>query len=273
MRLVRFGQAGQEKPGVLDAQGQVRDASAVVQDYTAETLGRGLLVRLAEALDRLPVVAPVRLGPPVRPGNILCIGLNYRDHAAEANMPLPKEPIVFSKHTSALCGPDDAVPLPPGSTRSDWEVELAVVIGKAAWQVSRDTALDHVLGYSVANDLSERSYQLDRGGQWIKGKSCPNFCPLGPALITADEVPDPQALRLWLSVNGTMMQDGSTADMVFDVATLIAELSTFMVLQPGDVILTGTPKGVGMGRNLYLKAGDVMRLGIDGLGEQTQTVV
>ena len=272
MRLVRFGLPGQEKPGILDAQGQVRDASAVVVDYTPDTLGRGLLIKLTAAADSLPVVTPQRFGPPVRPGNILCIGLNYRDHAEEAGMALPKEPIVFSKHTSALCGPDDAVPLPPGSTRSDWEVELAVVIGSAAWQVKPDRALDHVLGYTVANDLSERSYQLDRGGQWIKGKSCPNFCPLGPALITADEIGDPQALRLWLSVNGSMMQDGSTADMVFGVATLIAELSTFMVLHPGDVILTGTPKGVGMGRNLYLKAGDVMRLGIDGIGEQTQTV-
>lgn len=274
MRLVRYGDPHGEKPGILDTDGQVRDLSALVTDFTPDTLTPALLDRLATVdLTSLPVVVPARFGPPLKPGNILCIGLNYRDHAAEAGMPLPKEPIVFSKHTSALCGPDDAIPLPPGSDRSDWEVELAVVIGSPVWQVDPSDALTHVFGYTVANDLSERSFQLDRGGQWIKGKSCPNFCPLGPVLVTADEVPDPQALRLWLSVNGTMMQDGTTADMVFGVATLISELSRFMVLQPGDVILTGTPKGVGMGKNLYLASGDVMHLGIDGLGEQQQTVL
>jgi len=274
MKLLRHGPRGAEKPGLLHADGTIRDLSGHLLDLTADRLGD--LEALA-ALDpaSLPVVPEgTRLGPPLaNPGNLLCIGLNYRDHAAESGMALPAEPIVFSKHTSALAGPDDDVPLPRGSRRLDWEVELAVVIGREAYEVREADALSHVAGYTVCNDVSERAFQLERGGQWIKGKSSPGFCPLGPVLVTADEVPDPPALRLWLSVNGQTMQDGSTADMVFPVAQIIATLSTFMRLLPGDVIATGTPAGVGMGRDRYLTRGDVMELGIDGIGRQRQAVV
>ncbi len=274
MKLLRHGPRGAEKPGLLHDDGTIRDLSGHVLDLTTEGLGS---LDALEALtpSRLPVVpADTRLGPPLAdPRNLLCIGLNYRDHAAESGMALPTEPIVFSKHTSALAGPGDDVPLPPGSQRMDWEVELAVVIGRETYGVGPDQALDHVAGYTICNDLSERAFQLERGGQWIKGKSSPGFCPLGPVLVTRDEVPAPQDLRLWLSVNGEVMQDGSTADMVFPVADIIAHLSTFMRLLPGDVIATGTPAGVGMGRGRFLSKGDIMDLGISGLGSQRQRVV
>lgn len=275
MKLLRYGPVGQEKPGLLDADGAIRDLSAHVADIAPETLGPDSLARL-RALDpsALPVVEGTpRLGAPLaRPGNILCVGLNYRDHANEANMALPAEPVVFSKHTGAVSGPNDPVVLPRGSVKSDWEVELAVVIGRPAHGVREAEALDYVAGYTVCNDVSERTFQLDRGGQWIKGKSAPTFCPLGPVLVTADEIADPQSLRLWLSVNGQTMQDGTTANMVFPVAHLVSYLSTFMTLLPGDVIATGTPMGTGMGRGIFLNRGDVMRLGIDGIGIQEQRV-
>lgn len=275
MKLLRYGPAGQEKPGLLDAAGVLRDLSAHVADFGPDTLGPDTLDRL-RAIDpaSLPEVAGTpRLGSPVaRPGNILCIGLNYRDHVTEAKMALPAEPVVFSKHTGALSGPNDPVVLPRGSIKSDWEVELAVVIGRRAEGVREADALSHVAGYTVCNDVSERTFQIDRGGQWIKGKSAPTFCPLGPVMVTADEIGDPQALRLWLTVNGQTMQDGSTADMVFPVAHLISYLSAFMALLPGDVIATGTPMGTGMGRGVFLARGDIMRLGIDGIGEMEQRV-
>lgn len=277
MKLLRYGAPGAEKPGVLHTDGTIRSLAAHAADITPDTLTGGLLEQV-RGLDpaALPEVAGrPRLGAPLgRPGNLLCIGLNYRDHAAEAGLPLPDEPIVFSKHTGALSAPNDPVRLPPGSTRLDYEVELAVVIGRSCrGAVPEERALDHVAGYTVCNDVSERTYQFDRGGQWIKGKSCLTFMPLGPVLVTADEIPDPQDLRLYLSVNGDMRQDGRTADMVFGVAELISYLSRFMPLMAGDVIATGTPKGVGMGRDIYLKPGDEMRLGIDGIGEMTQIVV
>ncbi|KJS34489.1 MAG: hypothetical protein VR70_17540 [Rhodospirillaceae bacterium BRH_c57] len=275
MKLLRYGPAGQEKPGLLDEGNILRDLSAHVADIGPDTLDPHTLDRL-RALDPadLPAVeeAP-RLGSPIaRPSNILCIGLNYRAHVAEAGMTLPTEPVVFSKHTGALSGPNDVVRLPRGSNKTDWEVELAVVIGSRAQGVREANALGHVAGYTVCNDVSERTFQLERGGQWIKGKSADTFCPLGPVLLTADSVPDPQALRLWLSVNGETMQDGTTADMVFTVAHLVSYLSGFMTLLPGDVIATGTPVGTGMGRGVFLKRGDVMRLGIDGIGTLEQRV-
>ena len=276
MKLLRWGPPEAEKPGLLDHDGTIRDLSAVVEDIAPARLTAADWDRL-HGLDTasLPTVPPgTRLGPPVAGvGNILCIGLNYRDHAAETGAPTPPEPIVFSKHTSALCGPNDHIHLPRGSIKTDWEAELAVVIGRRAYGVREQDALSHVAGYCVANDVSERSYQLDRGGQWIKGKSCPNFCPLGPWLVTPDEVPDPQALKVWLDVDGTRMQDGTTADMIFPVAHIVSYLSRFLSLLPGDVILTGTPAGTGLGRGVYLREGSTMRLGISGLGEQTQRTV
>lgn len=260
---------------MIDAHGVVRDLSAHVPDIGPATLDPDTLSRLC-ALDpaHLPVVdGGARLGPPVaQPGNILCIGLNYRDHVREAGMALPNEPVVFSKHTSALSGPFDPIRMPRGSTRTDWEVELAVVIGRRACGVREEAALDHVAGYTICNDVSERLFQIERGGQWIKGKSAETFCPLGPVLVTADAITDPQALDLWLSVNGETMQRGTTADMVFPVAHLVSYLSTFMTLLPGDVIATGTPAGTGMGRGTYLRRGDVMRMGITGIGEMEQRV-
>ncbi|TSE19893.1 Ureidoglycolate lyase [Tepidimonas alkaliphilus] len=278
MRLFRYGPPGDERPGLLDVRGVRRDLSGVVGDLTPHTLGPDALARLAR-LDpsRLPEVDPAaRLGPPVgQIGNVIAIGLNDAEHAAEAGLPLPRQPIVFSKHTAAVCGPDDDVWLPPGAVKLDWEVELAVVIGRAAWHVTEADALAHVAGYCLANDISERAHQLEMDGQWIKGKSYPTHCPLGPWLVTADEVPDPQALELWLDVNGQPCQRGSTRTMVFGVAALIAYLSRFMRLLPGDVILTGTPPGVGMGHKppRFLQAGDVMELGCDVLGRQRQRVV
>jgi 2-keto-4-pentenoate hydratase/2-oxohepta-3-ene-1,7-dioic acid hydratase in catechol pathway len=273
MKLLRYGPAGQEKPGLLDQTGTIRDLSAHVADFTAATLTFDTLDRL-RSLDpaTLPAVdASVRLGAPVVPGNIICIGLNYRAHAEEAGMPIPSEPIVFSKHTSALSGPNDPVLIPPGSTKADWEVELAVVIGKRAFHVNQEEALSTVVAYTVCNDMSERDYQIERGGQWIKAKSYKTFCPLGPVMVTADQIPDPQTLRLWLTVNGQPTQDSNTSDMIFPVAEIISYLSQFMELLPGDVILTGTPQGVGMGKGVYLQRGDTMHLGIDGIGEMSQT--
>ena len=283
MKLLRHGPRGQERPGVLDAEGRVRDLSAVVPDIAGDVLTAAGLARLRGLdLATLPVVdgapqAGLRLGPCVGAvGKFICIGLNYADHAAESNMPLPREPVVFSKWTSAICGPDDDVEIPRGSTRTDWEVELGVVIGTGGRYIAEADALSHVAGYCVVNDVSEREVQLERGGgQWDKGKGHDTFGPIGPWLVTADEVPDPQALRLWLEVDGHRFQDGSTRTMVFGVAQLVSHLSRFMSLQPGDVISTGTPPGVGLGQKppRYLVAGQTMRLGIQGLGVQTQRTV
>ena len=275
MKLVRFGTKGRERPGLLDAEGSLEGIVADIGGAVLEPQG---LARL-RAIDpgSLPRIAsPERLGACVGSvGKFLCIGLNYADHAAESGMAVPSEPVVFMKATSAICGPDDDVLIPRGSTRTDWEVELGVVIGGRARYVNERDALDHVAGYCVVNDLSEREHQLDRGGQWVKGKSHDTFAPLGPWLATADEIPDPQDLRLWLEVDGHRFQEGSTRTMVFGVAHLVAYLSQFMTLEPGDVISTGTPPGVGLGQRppVYLRAGQAMRLGIDGLGEQRQRAV
>ena len=278
MKLLRFGEKGSEKPGLMDKDGIVRDASSIVADYSPETLSFDLLSRLRQAdIASLPAApAGVRIGSPVsRTGHFIAIGLNYADHAAETGAPIPKEPIVFSKAPSCLSGPNDDVLLPKGSVKSDWEVELAVVIGKRCDYVSEADALDHVLGYALCNDMSEREYQAERGGQWIKGKSAPTFGPLGPWIVTADEIGDPQKLDMFLDVNGKRAQTGSTATMIFSVKQIVSYLSQFMVLEPGDVITTGTPPGVGLGMKppLFLKGGDKMHLGIAGLGEQRQTVV
>ncbi len=273
MRFVRYGERGAEKPGVLDKAGQVRDLSRVVTDLAGD-----VLADLPEVdPESLPLAeGDLRLGAPVgQVGKYLCIGLNYSDHAAEAGMDIPKEPILFMKATSAIVGPDDPVILPRGSEKGDWEVELAVVIGKAAKYVSKDDALSHVAGYTIANDVSERSLQIERGGQWTKGKSCDSFGPLGPWLVTPDELGDVQDLALTLDHNGERVQTGSTASMVFGVAEVISYLSEMMTLHPGDVIATGTPPGVGMGFKppRFLQAGDVMELSIEGLGKQRQRVM
>jgi 2,4-diketo-3-deoxy-L-fuconate hydrolase len=280
MKLLRYGPRGQEKPGVLDAQGRVRDLSGVITDVAGDALLPANLERL-RALDigSLPIVAgtpqkDLRLGACVgNVGKFICIGLNYSDHAAESGMQVPPEPVVFNKWTSAIVGPDDAVEIPRGSVKTDWEVELGVVIGKGGRYISEADALSHVAGYCVVNDVSEREYQLERSGTWDKGKGCDTFGPLGPWLVTADEVPDPQALNLWLEVDGKRFQNGSTATMVYGVQFLISYLSRFMSLQSGDIISTGTPPGVGMGQKppVFLRAGQTMHLGIDGLGTQTQT--
>lgn len=278
MKLFRHGAPGSERPGLLDAHGVRRDLTAIIVDVVPGTIGPDALRRLARLdASRLPEVDPAeRLGPCIgEVGNVIAIGLNYADHAAEAGLPLPKQPIVFSKHTAAISGPDDDVWLPPGAAKLDWEVELAVVIGQPAWHVPRERALDVVAGYCLANDVSERAHQLEMDGQWIKGKSYPTHCPLGPWLVTSDEVPDPQAVELWLDVNGTPRQRGSTRTMVFGVAEIVSYLSRFMRLLPGDVILTGTPPGVGMGQRppQFLRAGDVVTLGSPQLGQQRQRVV
>lgn len=275
MKLVRYGQPGQEKPGLIDAQGQLRDLSAQVADIDGAALSPASLQKLA-AIDAagLPAVSgPVRLGPPVaRVGKIICVGLNYADHAAETGAPIPAEPILFLKPSSSIIGPDDTVVIPRGSVKTDWEVELGVVIGKKASYVTEAEALAYVAGYTIVNDVSEREYQLERGGQWDKGKGCDTFSPIGPWMVTQDEVADPQDLGLWLDVNGKRFQDGSTRTMIFAVAKLVSYISEFMSLLPGDIISTGTPPGVGLGQKppLYLKAGDTMRVGIQGLGEQQQ---
>jgi len=278
MKLLRFGPKWAEKPGLLDAEGRVRDLSGVIDDVAGAALSPAGLARLA-AVDpaELPLApADARLGACVGSvGKFVAIGLNYSEHAAEAGMAIPKEPVVFMKATSCLSGPNDDVVTPRGSTKLDWEVELGVVIGTEARYVTKEEALDFVAGYCVVNDVSERAFQSERGGTWDKGKGCDTFGPIGPWLVTRDEIPDPQALRLWLSVDGVTRQDGTTATMIFSVAELVSYVSQFMSLQPGDVITTGTPAGVGLGHKpepIFLKVGQVMRLGVEGLGEQTQRV-
>lgn len=278
MKLLRYGAPGAERPGMLDAQGTIRDLSGLAPDIAGATLDPSNLRRLA-AVDpaSLPTVsATERLGPCVGGvGKILCVGLNYADHAAESGMPVPEEPILFMKATSAICGPNDPAIRPRGAEAMDWEVELAVIVGRRARHVATQDAMAHVAGYCVINDYSERDWQMKRGGQWVKGKSADSFAPLGPWLVTADDVPDPQNLRLWLEVDGQRRQDGTTRTMIFGVAELVAYVSRFMTLEPGDVIATGTPPGVGMGQKppVYLRPGQVVRLGIEGLGEQRQVVV
>ena len=276
MKLLRYGPKGQEKPGLLDAQGKIRDLSGVVGDIDGATLSDASLAKL-RALDpaSLPVVeGNPRLGPAVgKIGKFICIGLNYADHAAESNLPVPTEPVVFNKWNSAISGPNDDVEIPRGSKKTDWEVELGVVIGKPAKYIDEANALDYVAGYCVINDVSEREWQIERGGTWDKGKGFDTFGPIGPWVVTRDEVADPQNLNLWLEVDGHRYQNGSTKTMVFGVAKLVSYLSTCMSLQPGDVISTGTPPGVGMGvkpNPVYLKPGQTIRLGIEGLGEQQQ---
>ncbi len=278
MKLMRYGPKGHEKPALLDDKGRVRDLSALLPDITAASLTpAGLAALAAVDVNKLPIVeTPGRTAPPYSGvGKFIAIGLNYSDHAAESGMAVPKEPVVFTKTTSCIVGCNDAVVLPQGSVKGDWEVELGVVIGSKARYVSEADALKHVAGYCVVNDVSEREYQLERGTQWDKGKGCDTFGPVGPWLATRDEVPDPQALNMWLDVNGKRFQTGNTKTMVFGVAHLVSYLSRFMTLLPGDLITTGTPPGVGMGVKpspVYLKAGDVMTLGIDALGTQRQVV-
>jgi 2,4-diketo-3-deoxy-L-fuconate hydrolase len=278
MKLMRYGPKGKEKPALVDAANRIRDLSGVLPDITAHTLSRAELTRLAGLdIEALPVVeAPGRIAPPYQGiGKFVCVGLNYADHAAESGLAVPAEPILFMKSTSAVIGSNDPVVLPQGSVKSDWEVELGVVIGETARYVSEADALKYVAGYCVVNDISEREYQLERGGQWDKGKCCDTFGPIGPWLVTSDEVDDPQQLKMWLDVNGHRFQNGNTKTMVFSVAQLVSYISRFMTLYPGDIISTGTPPGVGMGQKpapVYLKPGDIMRLGIEGLGEQQTTV-
>jgi 2,4-didehydro-3-deoxy-L-rhamnonate hydrolase len=275
MKLFRYGPRGHERPGLVDHEGVMRDLSAQIGDICAADLVPSRLDRLRSVETwTLPVIAPgTRLAVPWHGmSKFICVGLNYKDHAAESKMPLPAEPILFMKTANALTGPNDPVVLPQGSAKGDWEVELGVVIGTRARYVSEADALSHVAGYCVVNDVSERAFQLERGGTWDKGKCCDTFGPVGPWLVTADEVPDPQRLGLWLEVSGERMQDGKTADMVFGVAQLVSYISRFMTLEPGDLIATGTPAGVGMGKQRFLQPGDTMRLGISGLGEQSTTV-
>ncbi len=280
MKLFRFGPPGAEKPGLELADGRRIDVSGVVGDYDEKFLGDEGLEKLAEwALANADTAPPVdtdqRLGPCIaRPSKIICAGLNYRDHAEESGMPIPDEPILFTKATSSLSGPFDPVVIPRGSLKTDWEVELAIIIGRKATYVAESDALNHVAGYAVMNDVSERAWQLERGGQWLKGKSADTFAPLGPFLVTSDEVPDPENLSLWMSVDGRKVQDSNTNQMIFGVAHLVSYISQFMTLLPGDVISTGTPPGVGMGMKpepVYLKPGDVMELEVAGLGIQKQT--
>jgi 2-keto-4-pentenoate hydratase/2-oxohepta-3-ene-1,7-dioic acid hydratase in catechol pathway len=281
MKLARFGEPGSERPGVLLDDGTRVDASAVVRDYDeAFFAGDGIAALAAWIKDRgtgAPRVSrDARIAAPIaRPSKIVCIGLNFRDHAAESQMELPREPVIFFKATTALVGPNDPVMIPRGGTKLDWEVELAVIIGAKASYVDEARALEHVAGYALHNDYSERTFQLERGGQWVKGKSADTFAPIGPFLATRDEIADPHGLAMWLTVNGAMRQQGTTANMVFGVATLVSYVSQFMTLEPGDVITTGTPPGVGMGMKppVFLKKGDQMALGIEGLGEQRQMVV
>jgi 2,4-didehydro-3-deoxy-L-rhamnonate hydrolase len=280
MKLIRFGEPGREKPGLILPDGRRVDVSDLVSDYDEQFFAGGGLDRLRERLDGEGEIGPevpegTRLGSPVaRPGKIICIGLNFRDHAEESNMALPPEPVVFFKASSSLSGPYDDIVIPRGSSKTDWEVEIAVVIGKRASYVSEDQAPQHVAGYLLHNDVSERAFQLERGGQWVKGKSCDTFAPLGPFLATPDELPNVDSLRMWLKVNGETRQDGTTADMVFKVPFLVSYLSQFMSLLPGDVISTGTPAGVGLGMKppQFLKDGDVVELGIEGLGSARQRV-
>lgn len=278
MKLLRLGPKGRERPAILDTEGRIRDLSAHVADIAGDVLTpSGLDALRTLDLNALPLIEGTpRIGACVGAiGKFICIGLNYADHAAEAGADIPKEPIVFGKWTSAVCGPNDEIEIPRGSVKTDWEVELGVVIGQGGRYIDEADALNHVAGYCVVNDISEREYQLERGGTWDKGKGCDTFGPIGPWLVTRDEVPDPGNLSLWLEIDGKRYQDGSTSAMIFPVPRIISYLSRFMSLQPGDVISTGTPPGVGMGQKppVYLRAGQTMRLGIDGLGEQTQRTI
>lgn len=281
MKLIRFGEPGNEKPGVLLQDGTRIDVSAFGADYGESFFGNKGLAALGTWLERNASSAPrvdpsLRLGPPIhRPSKIVCVGLNFRDHAAESGMQIPAEPVLFFKATSALVGPNDPLVIPKNATKVDWEVELAVIIEKKATYVPNEQALEFVAGYALHNDYSERAFQLERGGQWVKGKSADTFAPLGPFLVTRDELKDPSSLRMWLKVNGQPRQNGTTANMIFNVAELVSYTSQFMTLLPGDVISTGTPAGVGFGMRppVYLKKGDVVELGIDGLGESRQHVV
>ena len=276
MKLLRFGETGQEKPGILDEQGKIRDASSLVSDWNGDTLDPGKLASLS-GVDNLPEVDDgVRIGSCIaRPGKIIAIGLNYVDHAEETNSPIPKEPIVFMKANTSFCGPFDNVIIPRGSTKTDWEVELGIVIGKKARYIEEANSLDYVAGYCVVHDVSEREHQLEKSGQWVKGKSHDNFSPTGPWLVTKDEVGDVNNLSMWLDVDGERRQTGNTSTMIFNAQHLVYYLSQFMTLEPGDLITTGTPPGVGMGMNpqVFLKAGQKVTLGVDKLGEQTQDVV
>ncbi|MEZ5771447.1 MAG: fumarylacetoacetate hydrolase family protein [Defluviimonas denitrificans] len=276
MKLMRVGPAGSEIPAILDAAGTVRSLEGIVPDIAGDVLTPEGLARIA-ALDpaQLPGVTVDRIGPCVgQVGKFLCIGLNYADHAAESGLPIPEEPVIFTKTTSSIVGPDDDIQIPRGSTKTDWEVELGIVIGKGGVYIDEADAMDHVAGYCVINDVSEREFQIERGGTWDKGKGCDTFGPIGPWLVTRDEVADPQALSMWLEVDGHRYQDGSTATMIFPVRVLVSYVSQFMSLQPGDIISTGTPPGVGMGQKpqVYLKGGERIRLGVEGLGVQTQNV-
>nr|WP_034332679.1 ureidoglycolate lyase [Herbaspirillum sp. B39] len=279
MKLLRYGPVGQEKPGILDPSGKIRDLSAYIKDVNGAVLDDASLDKIRKLdLESLPAVeGSPRIGACVgNIGKFICIGLNYADHAAESNLPIPAEPVVFNKWTSAVVGPNDDVKIPRGSKKTDWEVELGVVIGKGGSYIDEKDAMSHVAGYCVVNDVSEREYQIERGGTWDKGKGCDTFGPIGPWLVTRDEVADPQKLGMWLEVDGKRYQNGNTSTMIFGVAHIVSYLSRFMSLQPGDVISTGTPPGVGMGvkpEAVYLRAGQTMRLGIDGLGEQQQKTI
>ncbi|MCO6489995.1 MAG: fumarylacetoacetate hydrolase family protein [Phaeodactylibacter sp.] len=280
MKLIRFGDPGREKPGIEDEAGHKRDVSAFGEDYDGQFLETGGIERLKEWWAKHKNNCPelpedARLGPPVAsPSKIVCVGLNYAQHAAESGMEVPEEPVLFFKSTTAICGPNDGLVLPKGSEKTDWEVELAIVIGKKAQYAREEEAMSHIAGYALHNDYSERAFQLERGGQWVKGKSCDTFAPLGPYLVTADEVSNPHNLGLWLKVNGKQMQSGNTADLIFSLPFLVHYISRFMTLLPGDIISTGTPFGVGLGLHppRYLKPGDVVELGIDGLGSSRQLV-
>ena len=279
MKLIRYGKPGQEKPGLIDSEGKARSLAGVIDDWNGATLGPKVLAKIAKIKpEKLPLVKPnTRLGSPVaRPQKFVAIGLNFTDHAMETGNPIPKEPVVFNKWTSCIVGPNDDVMLPKNSVKSDWEVELGVVVGTQARNVSKKAALDHVAGYCLINDVSEREFQMERGQTWDKGKGFDTFGPIGPWLVTADEVGNPGKLGMWLDVNGVRQQTGSTKTMIFDVATVVAYCSMLMTLEPGDIITTGTPPGVGLGKKpnpVFLKAGDVMTLGIEKLGEQRQKVV
>lgn len=281
MKLIRYGNLGNEKPGVITAHDQQLDVSSHVADYNESFFENGgieaLTIWLKSNADNLPAIPKgSRIGPPTaRPSKIICVGLNYANHAKESGMELPKEPVLFYKSTSSIIGPNDQVVLPKGSSKTDWEVELGVVIGKKASYVEEGDAMDYVAGYVLHNDISERAFQLERSGQWLKGKGCDTFAPIGPWLVTKDEVTDPHNLELWLKVNGEIMQKSSTSDLVFRIPKIVSYISQFMTLLPGDIISTGTPEGVGMGFNppIYLKHGDVMELGIEGLGSSHQEVI
>ena len=278
MKLLRYRDGNNIKPGILDTEDKIRDVSSLVNDWSNETINIHHLTQIMKSdLSSLPIVnSDVSLAPCVdNVGKFICIGLNYSDHAEETGMEVPKEPIIFMKATSAICGPNDEIIIPKNSSKSDWEVELGIIIGKKTKYIDENQSQDHIAGYCVVNDLSEREFQLEHCGQWIKGKSCDTFGPIGPYLVTKDEVSNPQNLKMWLDLNGKRMQDGSTKTMVYGVNFLVSYLSKFMSLQPGDIISTGTPPGVGMGQDppLYLKPGDKMKLGIEGLGEQYQKTI